>query len=176
LAVALQGHGELLLAGPVAAGGGGFDSELAELERLGARYLGVLTVEQLAEVAGTCTVGLIPYALNEYTAGVSPLKSYEYLAAGLDVVGTAIPDVIQAGKGTEFIQVAESIDGFVAKVLDAIRPASDAAIDARRDYAQGFSWKSRGELLRGIAAKTRSPRGADAEGPRHPGTIGQPRG
>lgn len=168
LAASLRDRGELLLAGPIAAGGGGFANELAALERLGARYLGVLDVEQLADIAGTCTVGLIPYALNEYTAGVSPLKSYEYLSAGLNVVSTAIPDVARAAKGTSFIEVAESTDDFVRRVLKAIAPESDAAIAARRDYAHGFGWTARGELIREIAATGRSPRAPEVATPVQP--------
>ncbi|MEO3748136.1 glycosyltransferase [Plantactinospora sp. B5E13] len=150
LAVALRGEGELLLAGPVAAGGGGFDRELAELRRLGATYLGVLRVDELAEVAGRCTVGLVPYALNPYTTGVSPLKCYEYLAAGLDVVSTPVPDVRRAAGATDFIEVADSIDDFVDRVRGALTPKSDPEIAARVGYARDFGWRSRGAVLRDI--------------------------
>ncbi|GAA2701046.1 glycosyltransferase [Micromonospora olivasterospora] len=171
LTTALRGHGELLLAGPIAAGGGGFDRELAELERLGARYLGVLTLDRLAEVAGTCSVGLIPYALNEYTAGVSPLKCYEYLASGLNVVSTAIPDVVQAAARTDQIVAAASADDFVRRVLDTIRPAEDDVAAARVRYAGDYGWSGRGGLLRDIAH--RMPRRAhDAVGD----GAGEPRG
>ena len=153
LAGALRGRGELLLAGPVAAGGGEFDRELAELDRLGARHLGVLTLDRLAEVTGECTVGLIPYARNSYTAGVSPLKCYEYLAGGLNVVSTAIPDVVRAAQDTAFIDVADSAEGFIASVLATIDPAPDADIRARSDYARHFGWSRRGQLLRDIVAE-----------------------
>lgn len=151
LTTALQGHGELLLAGPIAAGGGGFDRELAHLEGLGARYLGVLTLDQLAAVAGTCSVGLIPYALNDYTAGVSPLKCYEYLSSGLNVVSTPIPDVVQAARATQHITAASSTGDFVGQVLATIRPGTDDVIEARVRYAGDFGWRSRGGLLRDIA-------------------------
>ncbi|MFY1691958.1 glycosyltransferase [Plantactinospora sp. WMMB782] len=153
LAEGLRGRGELLLAGPVAAGGGGFDTELAELVRLGARYLGVLGIDELAEVAGTATVGLVPYALNPYTTGVSPLKCYEYLSAGLSVVSTAVPDVVRAARGSDAIGVADSVDDFVARVLGALAPATDPEIAARVGHARDFGWRARGELLRGIAGQ-----------------------
>lgn len=148
----LRGHGELLLAGPLAAGGGGFDRELADLERLGATYLGVLKVDQLAEVAGTCTVGLIPYAINDYTRGVSPLKCYEYLTAGLRVVSTPLPDVLRAAAGSDAIDVSESVPGFVERVVAHIRPGADADLEARAGQASEYGWRSRGEVLRGILA------------------------
>ncbi|GIG91371.1 glycosyl transferase [Plantactinospora endophytica] len=165
LAEGLRGRGELLLAGPVAAGGGGFATELAELVGLGARYLGVLGIEELAEVTGTATVGLVPYALNPYTTGVSPLKCYEYLSAGLTVVSTAVPDVVRAARGTAAIGVADSVDDFVARVLRAVEPGTDQEIAARVEYARDFGWRARGELLRGIVTGAGGPRPASAPGP-----------
>lgn len=162
VATGLRGRGELLLAGPVAAGGGGFDRELSRLERLGARYLGVLTVDRLAEVTGAATVGLIPYARNDYTAGVSPLKCYEYLAGGLKVVATAIPDVVRAAAGTEFIEVAGSADDFVARVVEAIAPAPDEDVRAREAYARTFGWRGRGRLLRDLVADALGSAAEDA--------------
>ncbi|MGX7672675.1 glycosyltransferase [Plantactinospora sp. DSM 117369] len=167
LADALRGRAELLLAGPVAAGGGGFDTELAELERLGARYLGVLGIDELAEVAGTATVGLVPYALNPYTTGVSPLKCYEYLSAGLTVVSTAVPDVVRAARGTDAIGVADSADDFVARVLRAIEPGPDPAIAARVEHARSFGWQARGELLRSIVTGAGGARPAPTTGSLH---------
>ncbi len=93
VAAAVRGRGELVLAGPLAAGGGDFGPALQRLTKLGATYHGMLSLPELARLAGECTVGLIPYALNEYTRGVSPLKCFEYLASGLHVVSTRLPEV-----------------------------------------------------------------------------------
>jgi glycosyltransferase involved in cell wall biosynthesis len=39
-------------------------------------------------------VALMPFALNEATRSISPTKTLEYLAAGLPVVSTRVPDVV----------------------------------------------------------------------------------
>jgi len=39
-------------------------------------------------------VALMPFALNEATRSISPTKTLEYLAAGLPVVSTMVPDVV----------------------------------------------------------------------------------
>ena len=36
----------------------------------------------------------MPFALNEATRSISPTKTLEYLAAGLPVVSTRVPDVV----------------------------------------------------------------------------------
>lgn len=39
--------------------------------------------------------GLIPYVLNEVTQGVFPTKLFEYIAASVPVISTALPEVVQ---------------------------------------------------------------------------------
>ena len=55
----------------------------------------------LAREVGRSTVGLIPYQVNDHTAGVFPMKVYEYLAAGLvDELRLVIaPTIAGSGQG-----------------------------------------------------------------------------
>ncbi|GAB3172527.1 glycosyltransferase involved in cell wall biosynthesis [Micromonospora palomenae] len=156
LATALKGRGELLLAGPIAAGGGGYDRQVEELTSLGARYLGVLDLPALAEVAGQCTVGLIPYALNAYTQGVSPLKCYEYLASGMAVVSTPLPEVRKVADGNPHVSAVEPQE-FLDRVLAALDPPTDSARLDRMVRARQGSWSERGQLLRDLLASLLTP-------------------
>ncbi len=147
----LDGRGELLLAGPLGAGGGGFAAQLRRLEAAGARHLGLLTQPQLAEVAGTCAVGLIPYARNGYTRGVSPLKCFEYLASGLSVLATPLPAVQEVAAVTADVRVAEA--GEFPVLLDALlAPVDDTVIDSRMAAADAHGWDTRGRVLRELLA------------------------
>ena len=147
VATALSGRAELLLAGPLAAGGGSFDAELRRLEQLGARHLGVLTPSQLAEVAGTCAVGLIPYSINDYTRGVSPLKCFEYLSSGLAVLSTGLPSVTELARTNPHVTVAE-VDDFAARVVELLQPVGDNVVTERMASAAEHGWEGRGAILR----------------------------
>jgi hypothetical protein len=151
VARAVQGHGELLLAGPLGAGGGGFADELQRLEALGARYLGVLSQEELAGVAGTCSVGLIPYAINDYTRGVSPLKCFEYLASGMSVLSTRLPAVEELAQTNPHVVAADAAS--LADHLQAmLAPTTDDVIADRMASAAEHGWAQRGQILRELLA------------------------
>ncbi|HVL38183.1 MAG TPA: UDP-galactopyranose mutase [Fimbriimonadaceae bacterium] len=57
-------------------------------------YLGKQEYDKLPEIMGGFDVALMPFALNEATRSISPTKTLEYLAAGLPVVSTRVPDVV----------------------------------------------------------------------------------
>jgi len=58
------------------------------------RYPGARPYGELPDVMAGFDVGLMPFALNEATRSISPTKTLEYLAAGLPVVSTRVPDVV----------------------------------------------------------------------------------
>ena len=57
-------------------------------------YPGKVSYSELPEVMADFDVALMPFALNEATRSISPTKTLEYLAAGLPVVSTRVPDVV----------------------------------------------------------------------------------
>jgi glycosyltransferase involved in cell wall biosynthesis len=76
------------------------------------RYRGSRPYERLPEVMAGFDVALMPFALNEATRKISPTKTLEYLAAGLPVVSTRVPDVV-ADWG-EVVRFADTGAGFAA--------------------------------------------------------------
>ena len=57
-------------------------------------YPGPAPYDSLPKVLAGFDVALMPFALNEATRSISPTKTLEYLAAGLPVVSTRVPDVV----------------------------------------------------------------------------------
>jgi len=56
-------------------------------------FLGRKPYEDLPAYCKAFDVGLIPFKINELTKAVNPIKLREYLAAGLPVVSTPLPEV-----------------------------------------------------------------------------------
>ncbi|PRY11420.1 glycosyltransferase [Kineococcus rhizosphaerae] len=116
-------------------------------ERLRARadVLGTLPANALAAELAQAAVGLVPYRVSPLTAGISPLKTYEYLAAGLPVVSTALP-AVEAVPGAVWV---EDRDAFVARVRDVLAAPGDPERTAV--HAEGHDWTTRGRELRALA-------------------------
>ncbi len=89
-------------------------------------------------------IGMIPYHLSEYTAHVYPTKLNEYLAMGLPVVATDLPEIrrFNAGHG-DVVAVARTAQEFLEEVRNALEPASPAQLERRMTAARQNSWRAR---------------------------------
>lgn len=89
------------------------------LRRPNVKYLGKLDIDSLKKATSIATVGLIPFKRNDWITQRSlPLKTFEYLAAGLPVVSVPIESIIDT----------EGLIAFASSPQDfskAIRQASD---------------------------------------------------
>lgn len=104
--------------------------------------LGRKPYESLPAYCKGFDVSLNPFAINDLTLAANPLKVREYLAAGLQVVSTDIPEVrilehcLVAGDHDEFIRLIEQVlANPVAKevISDSISAESwDAKVDELR--------------------------------------------
>lgn len=56
-------------------------------------FLGHVKREILPAVMGGFDIGIIPFLENDFTKAMCPLKAFDYLASGLPVVSTPIPEV-----------------------------------------------------------------------------------
>jgi hypothetical protein len=97
---------------------------------------------------------IVPFRMNDLTVRANPLKLREYLAAGLPVASTPLPEVLR------YDALVETGDGdreFVAAVERALTRRSAAAVRARHDAMITESWEARveeiGSLLQGPLAR-----------------------
>ncbi|MGI8788084.1 MAG: glycosyltransferase [Pyrinomonadaceae bacterium] len=92
-------------------------------------------------------VALNPFAINELTLSANPLKVREYLAAGLEVVSTDIPEVRILG----YCRIGKTREEFIEQIEEALaHPKSKEEIS---DSVKAESWEARIDDLRAIMAK-----------------------
>ena len=87
-------------------------------------YPGMQPYEALPAVMGGFDVALMPFALNTATRSISPTKTLEYLAAGLPVVSTRVPDVVAGYRGV--VDLQDDAEGFAGACRRVVRHRSSA--------------------------------------------------
>jgi glycosyltransferase involved in cell wall biosynthesis len=102
-----------------------------------------------AALPGFCRgfdVGLIPFRMNELTLRVNPLKLREYLAAGLPVVSTPLPEVVRY-QGV--VRIATTQAGFLQEIEAALTERTSERDRGRVAMMQREGWEARvGEMSR----------------------------
>ncbi len=90
-------------------------------------------------------VGTIPFVVDPMTRGVSPLKMYEYFAAGKPCVATPLPACVAEA----VVRTAPDAPQFAAAVREALDDATDQAFAAEaRAAAAAASWDGRVAVIR----------------------------
>jgi glycosyltransferase involved in cell wall biosynthesis len=94
-------------------------------------------------------VCLNPYFTGELANNCSPLKLYEYLAAGKPIVSSEMPE---ARKFAGMVSVGESYDGVLKECerIVAGLPEAPAVIEERIAHSQQHSWKKRFEAVNAL--------------------------
>ena len=85
-------------------------------------FLGRKRYEELPAYCKQFDVGLVPFKVNELTRAVNPIKLREYLAAGLPVVSTPLPEISLLKK--RCVYVADTADGFIEAIELALAVSS----------------------------------------------------
>jgi glycosyltransferase involved in cell wall biosynthesis len=139
----------IALVGPV--GAGDPRTDISALERLpNVHLLGSRPYAALPEVLRGADAALVPYAINELTRSVFPMKVYEYLAAGLPVVTTPLPALAEASG----VAVAADAAATVAAVERALAEDGPQRRRERSAAVRGHSWEARldeiGSYLSGL--------------------------
>lgn len=118
------------------------------LARPNVHWTGPRAFEELPAYLAHMDVGLLPYDFSPFNVGSFPLKTLEYLAAGLPVVATGLPAI--RWLGSAHITVADTADEFATEVLRALaRGSSSHDVTDRQRFAQQHTWAKRAEAFAG---------------------------
>jgi len=135
-------------------------------------WLGMKPYAELPAYLAGWDAGLMPFALNEATRFISPTKTPEFLAAGVPLVSTSVPDVVSDWQPDGLVEIADGPDAVVA-ALEALlsRPLQPwlARVDQRlRWLSWNATWARMQRLIEDAAAGAIRPQPTlPAEGPVH---------
>lgn len=103
-------------------------------------FLGPKKRSELPSYLGCFSAGIIPYEVNPSTETVHPVKTYEYLAAGLPVVSTNLPELGSLGDTIELAKAPDEFLDLLEKVLTEDSPEKKRI---RKEKARANSWEGR---------------------------------
>jgi glycosyltransferase involved in cell wall biosynthesis len=105
-------------------------------------------------------IAVLPFVVNELTLAANPLKVREYLAAGLPVVATPLPEVLRLGK---LVHVATTPEEFLRQ-CDTLVDARETGPDMTRSHSMDSeSWDDKVEILSALV--TQVPRHSERRAP-----------
>ena len=112
-------------------------------------FLGRKPYSELPAYCKGFDVALNPFEISELTLAANPLKVREYLAAGLEVVSTDIPEV----RILDYCRIGETHEGFIKEIAESLaQPKSKTVIS---DSVRAESWEARIDELRGLMVKSK---------------------
>jgi len=117
--------------------------------------LGQRSYDSLPGYCRVFDVGVIPFRVNALTVRANPLKLREYLAAGLPVVSTPLPEVARYGA---LVRLAANPEAFVGEIERALEERGEPFVEQRRLAMRAESWESRVEEMSRLIRETLGPR------------------
>jgi glycosyltransferase involved in cell wall biosynthesis len=125
----------------------------ADVERFRAienmHFLGQRPHAELPRYSRGFDVAVIPHKVNELTKNMNPIKLREYLAAGLPVVSSPLPEVRVYEPE---VRLAEGVEEWIARIEEAIADRGPEADHRRSSLVAGEDWSVRvATIVRTIA-------------------------
>jgi hypothetical protein len=107
-------------------------------------FLGPRNYNSLPEYIKGFDVCILPHVVDPLTNSMDPIKLYDYLATGKQIVSTPVAEAI---KFKEVIRIAYSNDEFVKQIEAAIQHSRDYNPSRQLEIAVQHSWESRAAEL-----------------------------
>ncbi len=113
-----------------------------------AHFLGQKPYSALPNYCKGFDVAINPFRINELTLNANPLKVREYLAAGLPVVSTPVPEVVRM----KHCRIGVGYEEFTREIRLAMDNPGPSA--ARSELMRNESWEAKVDELRNLLANS----------------------
>ena len=123
---------------------GPVSEKLLKIPRLNLHILGIKKHSVLRDYLYGMDVGIIPFKDDiDLIIHCNPIKMYEYLACGLPVVSTALPELYI---GQDFVKVCKGANSFI-KSIDLVLSNKKFAKDRIKNFISNNTWVVRANQL-----------------------------
>lgn len=110
-------------------------------------FIGIKTYEELPLYLKEFDVSLIPHKIDKFTESQSPLKLFDYMAAGKPIVSTNIAGVKDY---INIVKIGYTKEDFVSLLEEALANDSKEEIEKRQAIASQNTWEKRVEEVYNI--------------------------
>jgi glycosyltransferase involved in cell wall biosynthesis len=135
----------------------------AALDRLAGRpnvrLLAPVPGDEVVSYVQAFDLGLLPYRRTQETYHASPLKLYEYLAAGLPVVAADVPGARQF---VDVVAIADGLSAWETGITTQLVADTPPMIAARQAIVAPHTWDARAETLSTYLAEALARRGGES--------------
>lgn len=111
--------------------------------------VGHVDYDNLPKALSDCKVGILPFRTDsDWTMHADPIKIYEYLAAGLPVVATPIPELLPlADMGLIHVVQNDDFEGWIEAIEKAM---SEYPNTKGQEWAKKQAWESRWSKVKDV--------------------------
>lgn len=115
---------------------------------------GTFPFEEMPRVMSAFDVCMVPHVVSPFTESLSPLKLYEYLAAGLPIAATPVPGFRDY---SQWIHLADSPEAMIEAIAKALKEPKRNR-KQRQAIAEIHSWDARMDAIEDAIETAKSKR------------------
>ena len=124
---------------------GPIETDISELKNIhNIHFYGPKEYKVLPQYLKGFSVATIPFVFNKVTLRASPIKFYEYLASGIPIVSSNLPD-LKSFK--DYAYLVDDYDSYEQSLFNAVNNDNHELKNKRMNLSKKYSWTSRFKMI-----------------------------